>query len=158
MEYIKNIPLFIAHLKGLRSKKMWKEMFLLAKMSHYSVHSGSQRKIVSWISADDPSSSQPYQKVFGKNGSPQPKYLHPKPQHVNLFSVKLIYTFVMYDESFFTIEGNEWRNSKVIMSLKITQQQEMSNLFTRLSSQRRFSCEWVWCKWTSILQVPPRCQ
>jgi hypothetical protein len=58
----------------------------------------------------------------------------------NFLSAKSIYKCVMDNESYWITSPSG--NSKVNMSLKITQQQRMSSLFAKPSSQRRFCCGW----------------
>jgi hypothetical protein len=90
-------PLFIVQLKGLRIKKKWSEKLVPGKNVPFylccleEINSGSQRKIESWMGAEDPISSQHCQKVFGKDKSPpqSQKNPHLKPQHVNNPSSKL---------------------------------------------------------------------
>jgi hypothetical protein len=65
-----------------------------------------------------PSSSQNCQKVFNKDGSPLQHVNNPSSKlrlkllTQNIFSAKSIYKCVIYDESFFTINGNEWHQQQ----------------------------------------------
>jgi hypothetical protein len=66
--------LFIIEFKGLKRKKKWREKMVPGKKCPFmcsleETNSGSQRKIVSWIGAEDPSSPQHCQKVFNKDRS-----------------------------------------------------------------------------------------
>jgi hypothetical protein len=134
------------NVKGLKSKKMWKEKSLLAEnvpfhrpklLLPWRNKSGSQRNIVSWkIEEEDLISSQ---KVFDNNSTLTIIInikVRLKLLTENFVSVKLMTSHISWLKA---MSGN----SKTFMSLKITQQQGISSLFARWTSQRMFCCGWL---------------
>jgi hypothetical protein len=70
-------PLCIVQLKGLKNKKKWRAKLVPGKIVPFlssKVRAALKKQTaVSCIGAEDPSSSQPCQKVFEKDGSPLQK-------------------------------------------------------------------------------------